>query len=211
MSDEEDLSPEEKIQIAQHYLVNSPPGQFGAVLEDVHALVGAELISSEKLAAIARDYNTKNLRILRSGEHPPLILSKLAEVDGDATKTKYVEPATKMVYTVDHAAMALAEGTQPEAYEAGTGGGISEDSILEESRTLLEASVGEYVGDCFTAGTASSAVYATQPGTLVAVISGEKLNLRNFWSGQFTSTWTVTLDAAGPTVSSTGLCRFPCC
>jgi hypothetical protein len=26
------MSPEEKIQIVQHYLLNAPPGQFGAVL-----------------------------------------------------------------------------------------------------------------------------------------------------------------------------------
>lgn len=33
---QEEISDEEKLQIAQHYLLNAPPGQFTAVLEGVH-------------------------------------------------------------------------------------------------------------------------------------------------------------------------------
>lgn len=75
-----------------------------------------------------------------------------------------------MVYTVDHAAMTLAEGTSPEAY-GGSGGPLGEGGD-EESRVSLEAAIAEYVGDRFVDGTAASAVYCTKPGTLVAVISG---------------------------------------
>jgi len=57
------------------------------------------------------------------------------------------------------------------------------------------------VTDRFVEGTAACAVYAgPASGQLTAVITGEKLNLRNFWSGNWTSTWTVGLEAA-PTVS----------
>jgi alpha-ketoglutarate-dependent taurine dioxygenase len=72
----QDISPEEKIQIAQHYLLNAPPGQYGAVLEDVKVVAGSELLSEEKQQEIAREFNTKNLRVLRDGENPPIVLSK---------------------------------------------------------------------------------------------------------------------------------------
>ena len=34
-------------------------------------------------------------------------------------------------------------------------------------------------------------------GKLTAVVSGERLNLRNFWSGLFVSTWTVQPPSSG--------------
>jgi hypothetical protein len=111
----QEISAEEKLQIAQHYLLNAPPGQFESVLAGIPNLLffalfsfffsffllmlvnplifvlcsfpppppdvkvvapGADVLTAERLEAIARDYNTKNLRLLRHGENTPLVLCK---------------------------------------------------------------------------------------------------------------------------------------
>lgn len=96
----QEISAEEKLQIAQHYLLNAPPGQFDSVLAgylavfllnmvssmffqvtllylDVKVIApGEDVLSETQLEAIARDFNTKNLRIIREGDNTPLVLSK---------------------------------------------------------------------------------------------------------------------------------------
>jgi capping protein alpha len=60
-----------------------------------------------------------------------------------------------------------------------------------------------YVADRYAEGGAAAAVYcsAAAPGELQVVVSGEKVNLRNFWSGQFASTWAVTLGPEATAVA----------
>ena len=81
--EEEELSNEEKLVIIQHFLLQSPPGEYEEVLSDAAALVPEGVLSegmsvaaptfrcanatrplllSRRLAGIARAYNTKELR-----------------------------------------------------------------------------------------------------------------------------------------------------
>lgn len=55
------------------------------------------------------------------------------------------------------------------------------------------------MADRYAEGSAA-AVYASAaaaPNELQVAVSGEKVNLRNFWSGQFGSTWVVSLGPEG--------------
>jgi capping protein alpha len=170
--------------------LNAPPGQFDSVLSDVKVITPDGLVTDDQVEQIARDFNTRNLRILREGDHPPVILSKLGEVGG--ATNKYLEPKSNQVFTVNHSKFTLNGEPMP-------ADGVM-DADAEGSRKAVQGAVEEYVNDRFVEGTAASAVYAA-PQQLSIVISGEKLNLRNFWSGQFLSTWTVQLAPTGPTVS----------
>jgi len=67
--------------------------------------------------------------------------------------------------------------------------------------------VSEYVADRYVeGGSAAGAVYSStqSPNELQVVVSGEKVNLRNFWSGQFASTWSVVLGAEATSVTVAG-------
>jgi capping protein alpha len=108
-----------------------------------------------------------------------LILSKLAV---DADTGKIVHPKSQQLFEVDHANMKVVGEPQPMAGPM--------DPELEEARSALEAAMEQYVDAQYQEDTAASAVYAVN-GELRVVVSGEKLNLRNFWSGLFVSTWTV--------------------
>jgi len=43
---------------------------------DVKVIVPGDVVADESLAGIARDFNTRTFRILRDGDHPPIVLSK---------------------------------------------------------------------------------------------------------------------------------------
>lgn len=58
------ISPEEKLQICQHYLLSSPPGQFKEVLSDVRKLIPSDLLSDALAGGIARVANLKNFAVV---------------------------------------------------------------------------------------------------------------------------------------------------
>ena len=64
------ISPEEKLQIAQYFLLSSPPCQFGDVLSDTRKLIPGGILSDSIATGIARVYNTRNSAVVNapSGE-----------------------------------------------------------------------------------------------------------------------------------------------
>lgn len=50
-----------------------------------------------------------------------------------------------------------------------------------------------YISTSLITDTAAGGAYHKDGGVLL-VISGEKANLKSFWSGKFQSQWTVTVD-----------------
>jgi len=111
---------------------------------------------------------------------------------GEVAPDRYLEPKSNTVYTVDHAAMKV------------VGGGVAAagpmDLGCEALRLALQDAAAQHVEAKYAPSTTAAAVYAA-PSELTLVISGEKLNLRNFWSGQFLSTWVVKLAPEGPSVT----------
>lgn len=58
-----------------------------------------------------------------------------------------------------------------------------------------------YVSSRYVTEDAAAGVFA-RDGKITAIIAGEKPNLRNFWSGKWTSTWNIT--CSGGQASITG-------
>ncbi|GMH67968.1 hypothetical protein TrST_g4185 [Triparma strigata] len=181
MSDEEyeEVSDEEKLQIAQHFLLSSPPGQFDEVLADVKKLLPPSLISPEMLTGIARAYNTRHSTLVTVGDKV-MPICKEAEIDA----TKYVDSVSKKMVKVDHTkwtgTVVEDKPLPPTAF----------DASLESKRTAILSAVETYVTKHFGGGRAACGVYSKE-GKITVVISGDKVNLKNFWSGAWHSTWTL--------------------
>ena len=67
------------------------------------------------------------------------------------------------------------------------------DPSLEEKRAAVLSAVSEYLLKHFAGGRAACGAFAKE-GELTVVISGDKLNLKNYWGGSWVSTWTVGSD-----------------
>lgn len=56
-----DLSPQEKIKIANGFMLNAPPGEFMEVVTDVRGLLEDDSIINDTAPATFRQYNTDQM------------------------------------------------------------------------------------------------------------------------------------------------------
>ncbi|CAE7710555.1 Capza1, partial [Symbiodinium microadriaticum] len=180
MSDDEndvdEVTDEERQQIAQHFLLSSPPGQFHEVLSDVRKLLPEGLIADPLAAGIARAFHSKTNKVVTTPAGAKVPLCAAGEID----PTHYVDPKSGQSFALDHLSLKTVEDSSPS----------NQDVLLESKRAALQAGLDAYVTSRFVAEEAAAGVYARE-GRIVAVLSGERPNLRNFWSGRWSSTWTV--------------------
>lgn len=182
-----EISNETKLQIAQHFLLSSPPGQFAEVLNDTRKLLPEGLLSVPLATGIARAYNIKNLKVLTTHTGEKVPLCSAAEID----PTHYINPIDGTVYGVDH----LALTTSPDSKVA------PEGSSLTADRNSIQKALKSYLNEYYLSEDKAAGAFIVD-NKISVIISGEKPNLRNFWSGRFSSSWTV--EPAGPVVSITG-------
>mmetsp|Transcript_16225 Transcript_16225/g.32383 ORF Transcript_16225/g.32383 Transcript_16225/m.32383 type:complete len:291 (-) Transcript_16225:18-890(-) len=185
-------SPEEQLQIAQHFLLSSPPGQLSDVLQDVRALLPPGLLTDATLAGIFRAYNTEQFKVVPvPGTNRKMLLSRVGEVD----PTHYIDPEGGQVVGIDHANQTVIETDMLPL----TG---QMDAALESERAATQTAINTYMNGrfCTQGGAAASAVYA-KDGKLTVILSGEKINLRNFWSGSWRSSFEINPSSGAITGS----------
>lgn len=74
------------------------------------------------------------------------------------------------------------------------------DSSLESQRSSLQTVLDAYVGQHYANSDAAASVLA-KDGKLIIHISGERPNLRNYWSGRWQSQWTLTPSGSNAALS----------
>ena len=190
MAEFEDPTDTERLQIAQHFMLNSPPGQFKDVSVDVKKLLPPDLMDEALETGIARAYNTKNNKVVKSPTGSSVVLCTFGELDA----THYMDPITGSTFSVDHITLETAVSSMEPEW----------DSDLESRRTSLQAALSKYVSNAYESNSAAG-VYA-KDSKFNLVITGEKSNLRNFWSGKWSSTWTV--ECTGGSTSLKGEIRI---
>jgi capping protein (actin filament) muscle Z-line, alpha len=152
---------------------------------DVKKLVGP-VLSDEVVANAARNFNNKTLRVVSTPSGEKAVLNPASEVDATHARDN-----NNTVYSIDHVTLATAED------ESGAGGG---DEALEMHRAALQSALSAYIASKFTCELAAGTV-AAKDGSLHLHICTEKPNLRNFWSGKWTSSWVVAVNGGSASVS----------
>ncbi|KAG5183682.1 hypothetical protein JKP88DRAFT_198845 [Tribonema minus] len=188
--EDEGASDAEKLSVANHLLMSSPPGQFSDVLEDLLKLVPPSILTPESLQAIARAYNLATARVVTHEGHS-FVLAKEGEVDG----SHYLDSGTGKVVEVDH----LTCNTKSSDLSP-----PQSDEGLEPLRQATEDALDAYRKSLFCAAANSSGAFAMPDGKLVLYVSGEHLNLRNWWSGSWMGRYEVTGADGDGLVAITG-------
>uniref|UniRef100_A0A7S1TQR4 F-actin-capping protein subunit alpha n=1 Tax=Phaeomonas parva TaxID=124430 RepID=A0A7S1TQR4_9STRA len=178
MSDDEgyeEVSDEEKLQIAQHFLLSSPPGQFSDVLTDVKKIVPAELLSDPMVAGINRAYCITNPQLIAIDDSEDMVLvCKEGEVDA----THFIDAKAGVVRAIDHLTNTASAGGTP-----------APKGPKESTRATLQEGIELYMKTHFL-DMHGAAVFEADDKFHI-VLAGVKLNLRNYWAGSWTSTWTL--------------------
>lgn len=166
---------EELIDIANNFLLNSPPGEFMEVVTDVRALLPSESLINESAPRTFREYNTEQMvQVDSPGHSHKVLITKYGEVsDGE-----YLDPKGNQVLTYDHIRQ---EVTGKRAISGDL------DSSLESLRAAFEKAATEYVQQHYPNGTTT--VYG-KDGKIIVCISAAKFNPSNFCNGRWRSVWT---------------------
>lgn len=75
----------------------------------------------------------------------------------------------------------------------------SADSSLERERLAIQRGLDTYVSEKYLCEDAAAGTYV-QGNKIAAVVTGERPNLRNFWSGKWTSNWSITVHGSEATI-----------
>jgi len=168
------VTEQEIVEIANNFLLSSPPGEFMEVVTDVRALLPNETMINSTAARTFREYNTEQMLIVDSPAKHKFLITKYGEVaDGD-----YLDPKGKLVVHFDHIKQQV---TSSKAISNEL------DSGLEPLRSAFERAFLEYAGQHYPNG--AGTVYG-KDGQIIAAISSSKFNPSNFWNGRFRSVWT---------------------
>jgi len=173
-----EVSEEEIVDIANNFLLMSPPGEFMEVVTDVRALLPNESLINESAPKTFREYNTEQMIQVESpGNQHKVLITKYGEVsDGE-----YLDPKGNQVITFDHIKQ---EVTGKRGIDAG-----ELDSSLEGLRSAFERAAFDYVSQHYPHGTTT--VYA-KDGQIIVCISSARFNPQNFWNGRWRSVWTFS-------------------
>ena len=171
------VTDEELIDIANNFLLHSPPGEFMEVVTDVRALLPNESMINESAPRTFREYNTEQMiQVDSPGHNHKVLITKYGEVsDGE-----YLDPHGKQVITFDHIKQAVT-GKRAISDEL--------DSSLENLRQAFEKHSFEYVGQHYPHGTTT--IYG-KDGQIIICISSARFNPHNFWNGRWRSVWTYS-------------------
>ncbi|KAJ0402185.1 hypothetical protein ATCC90586_008784 [Pythium insidiosum] len=188
----EEASDEEKLRIAQHFLLSSPPGEAHEVLRDVARLVPAHVLTDAALQGALHSYNVRNMLpvAVPDGDYKMLICDD-AQVDA----THFADMTARRVRGFDHVKQQLIAGDVAELPAAWT------SSSFEAERLLVEKALQSYLQyEYMHQGTAAVFV---KDSSIVVNLCTERVNLRNFWSGRWRSRWVVDVAANPPRVRGT--------
>lgn len=150
-------------------------------------IIPNELLGDDTLVPIFRTYNLDQLVVADvPGQEHKMVICAEAEVDG----THYIDSRTQKVVEFNHLTQECGE-VGDDAPDAG--------ATMGPFRAALEAEVAAYVSKQYGKGRAAHSVVARGDAVHV-VIAGLNTNLRNYWSGNWRSSWTVTLNGGSATV-----------
>ncbi|CAM9267857.1 unnamed protein product [Pylaiella littoralis] len=172
----------EKLSIATHMLMTSPPGQFWDVLTDVRKLLPEGLLDDARAQEVARAYNAQEGVIVEVGDYTA-VLAEEGMVAGGFTNSR-----GGGVVAIDHVAAQVAGEGIAESEDAAA------DPVVEEQRQALQEDLEAYRVTHFTVAEKSAAcVFAKHGGGFVAYVSACKHNLRNWWSGSWSGRYTIVV------------------
>lgn len=192
MSDtEEDISPEEKANIAQDFIVHSPPGEVEIVCKDVRVLLDDDDSYAEgMLSALSKFRQAQFTPVEVNGNQ--VLVTQYGLVDPSAKR--FIDPRSKSTFVYNFSSQQVSDIKSLEDDEV--------DDSMEVYRSEIDEAVRAYVEDYFQTGVVT--VYSRESSVIVC-IEAHKYSPDNFWNGKWRSEYNVKIE--GGEAKLTGLLK----
>lgn len=149
-------------------------------------IVTTDLLTDFLATGMARASNLKSSKVVNAPSGKKAVICPAAEID----ETHYVDPSDNSVFAIDHLSLETREDSMASNQDVGR----------ELLRSTLSAAVAKYVNDTYLSEQSAGGVF-TKEGGFTVNMCGEKVNLKNFWSGHWVSTWSVAVSGESATLS----------
>lgn len=160
-----------RVRVALHYIKNTPVGELPDVLKDLRKLAGDEIVDDPATRACILQHHIQHCSVVTAGDLK-LLVSQYAR-----TEDNFIDPKHRRAFTVD-------PYTQ-------TGELLDDVEVLvDDAQAALQENLDRYLLDHFIEE-AQGRVYKSSEGYHI-VISAHAINLRNFWTGEWVSQWTLS-------------------
>ena len=94
----EEISNEEKLKIATHFLLSSPAGEIQELLSDVQKIIPSSVLGDDQIKSILRTYNIDQQTLSETSNGDAMLVSKHGEIDDN----HYIDPRAGKVYGFNH-------------------------------------------------------------------------------------------------------------
>lgn len=192
MADSEDtISDEEKIRIASNFILNSPPGEFNEVFNDVRVLINNDFLLKESASGAFARYNKDQLTPVKiDGSDFLCLITDYNDLGSD----RFYDPRSQQSFKYDH--------LRKEAMEFKV---RKPDQTTETWRKALEETCTSYVQDHYRHATCSVFSNSVDRNiTLTVCIEDHQFQPKNFWNGNWRSIWSVTFNPDSGTADLKG-------
>eukprot|EP00298_Acanthocystis_sp_HF-20_P012647 c19992_g1_i1.p1 GENE.c19992_g1_i1~~c19992_g1_i1.p1 ORF type:complete len:289 (+),score=81.71 c19992_g1_i1:28-894(+) len=188
------LDEKEKAKIIRHFLLNSPPGQYSNVENDLRILVGSDLIDRTN-PLIAKRYNEEQYLIATVPESDDkFLVTKSGAVGSD----EYYLPNLNAVVKYDHVKKSSVSKRDAQSEE-------KTPEAVESYRSKTFALFNDYVKEFYPDGVSSVYISTVDDGFQInAYISATKVNLSNRWSGRLRAHYTANFKPGNSSVQVDG-------
>lgn len=187
MSDEEyeQATPEQKLNIANYFVMSSPTGEIHDVLIDVAKLVAdPSVLNDDAVKKIMKDYNTEQLQPAKAPDGSMVVVSAYGQVSDD----EYLDPATGKVLKFDHRKHAFTEETDKKGSLA---------AKIEGYRKAIADVMAVYLDNQYKKDKCVVTVYGNDNGEITVCLSARNVHLSSYWTGGWRSVFTVNVGDTG--------------
>jgi capping protein alpha len=192
-----EVSDADIVNIANGFLLNSPPGEFMEVVTDVRALLPDDTLLNDTAPATFREYNTEQMITTRSPAHQhDIIICKQAEVG----EGEFIDHRGNQIVFFDHIRQ---QTTGRRALQQEV------DHEVESYRAALDDAAQQYAAEHYPSGVAAAYSARSDSGSYQVHVCfvNTKFQPSNWVNGRWRSVWTVTFNPGQP-AEITGLVRI---
>lgn len=183
----EQATPEQKLNIANYFVMSSPTGEVHDVLVDVAKLVNDnDAFDDAAIKKIMTAYNVDQLQPAKTPDGNDLIVSAYGQV-GDS---EYLDPSNGKVYAFDHRNHKFTEATDKKQ---------ALDDNIAAYRAGVEKAMADYKKNQYKENKCTITVYGADDGTITVCLSARNVRLSSFWTGGWRSYFAFNVGTKGTT------------
>jgi capping protein alpha len=164
---------ENSINVAKYIINQTPIGHLNKSIQNLKNLIGEESMESETIKKEIQNYAENHLsHVQYNNEGNKLIISNVTK-DNDGF---YYDQGQKIKVKLNI-----------------SDGGINSIDSIEDTDSLrqeIDTKIKSYLDKYYTNGISKSNIYINnETNQIIILISAHNINMKNFWSGEWLSTW----------------------